>query len=333
MKTILLCGLTLTLYLTSFGQDNNQINNNLSSIGQFLNPSGREFLFPDQYGRDPGKNNQDFASLADSAHQSIFDTTSAAFKLAQRTYYTYDLGGLLIRKLKKSPDKSGNWKNFSLDTLTYAGPFIKKIESRQWDSQLSSWRNILRYEYTYDSVNVLTSLKTSTWNTGTSEWEPSDLQSYTYNDLNLLTYQLNQVWNSVNSIWEVSSRITYTYTGTQLVGNLYEQWDKTNAGWVKLTFTAYTYSAGLNTETLTQKYSSSTFAWENQFKSTFTYTSLGKVENQTSLVWNTDHWTNSTLLANSYSGEDLVESYDQAMAGSFECLAQLPGSGNLLLPT
>lgn len=305
-KIILLNLVALAFAFSANSQNYFQSADHFTYPQQFLLQSGSlsTFLFP---GNDSQlKNAQDFASLADSTHQSKYDTIALNFKLTTRTFFEHDSGGLLIQKLTISTDKSGNWKNFSNDTLSYTGFLLNKVISQQWDAQLSTWNNKLKYDYLYDTLNVLQSIIISNWSTSSSIWEFSEKQSFVYNPAGKITQEMQQTWNSNITNWNNSSRTSYTYSGSNLTTSLNEHWDAVNLAWVNYTRTSYAYSAGLNTEALVEKYSLSSLSWENLVKNTYTYTTGGLKESQVIQLWETDHWANSIQYLNTYSGTDLT---------------------------
>jgi hypothetical protein len=300
----LLLALSLPFFVHS--QDNPQENNRLNSPLQMLFQAGYPNFFSGATHGKLLKSETDFASLADSAHQSKYDTIALTFNVSLRTYFVHDSGGLVVQKLNTSPDKSGNWKNYSRDTLSYTGFLLNKIVSQQWDSQLSAWKNKLKYDYFYDTLNILQSIITSNWSSVSEEWRFSEKQSFLYNSSGKVTQELQQTWNSGISGWDNSSRTAYTYSNNKLNGSLNDHWDAVNLAWVNYTRTTYTYSAGLNTESLVEKYSEQLSNWQNLIKNSFTYTSGGLVESQTIQLWDTDHWVNSLQYFNTYTGSDLT---------------------------
>jgi hypothetical protein len=293
----------LFITMTSLAQTSNSLvypSNVQSIVGK---PTGS--LWSD-YSGNLLKSTRESASLADSNHISNYDTTESGFRLAQRSFFSYDSGGMLIKRMKLSIDKNGNWKNFSNDTLVYIGIQLRKVVAQQWDNQLNSWKNALKFDYSYDTLNVLTSIIMSTWNATELQWEFNEKQSFTYNGSGLIIIDLYQSWNGNLSTWENRSRTTNTYSNSLLSNELYEQWDPVLLAWRNFSRNTMTYSAGKLSRTITEMYLQSLSAWENLSKSEFTYNGDGRLETDTQQLWTNGSWLNSTLLTYSYTSGDLT---------------------------
>lgn len=243
-------------------------------------------------------------SFADSAHSSRYDTTNLNFKLVQRSFFTYDSGGMLIQKRVISTDKNGNWKNYSNDTLIYIGSQLRVVISKQWDNQNSVWKNFLKNDYLYDNQNVLTSILLSNWNNSTLSWETSEKLSFEYTSSGLLQQELIQAWNNSLSIWTNNSRTVYSYSGTRLENSRQELWDDISLAWKNYKRNSYNYSNNQNTEILTESFNTSLSAWENDSRVSFTYTTAGKTESETQQTWDGSQWVNANKLIHTYNNDD-----------------------------
>lgn len=253
------------------------------------------------------KNSLESKLLADSMHSSRYDTVALSYKLITRSYFTYDSGGMLVYSLNKSVDKNGNWKNYSSDTLNYVGSQLRLITNRQWDSQLGAWKNALRYDYFYDTLNVLQSIITSNWSTILGNWLTSEKQSYTYNSSNQVTAELLQTFNSSLNSWENNSRFVYSYTSGKASKRNFELWEAQTQTWLPSSVEEYTYNgSGLRTGILVKEYNSSSGSWVDNEKYTLTYTSGGKTETSILQIWNGSAWTNSTQLLYTYQDDQVL---------------------------
>lgn len=241
------------------------------------------------------------ALLPDSSHVSTYDTVGSAFKLVIRTYYSLDSGGLVIQKLNKSIDKNGIWRNYSIDTLTYTGPLISRIVTRQWDAPQALWKNALKYDYFYDTLNVLNSIIISNWSTTHERCDYTERESFTYNNASQVLVDLHQSWNDNLSTWENLSRTTNTYSSGKLSGSLYEQWINSSLSWSPYTRSTYSYTSGLKTGVTTEKYLTSSSTWENLEKVTISYTSSNLEEMITTQNWISGQWVNARLTSYTYT--------------------------------
>lgn len=251
------------------------------------------------------KNSAEVKSLTDSIHQSSYDTVSETFKLTQRTFHNYDSGGMLIQRTKLLKDKSGNWKNYSKDTLVYIGLQLRKVVNQQWDAQQSSWKNTLKFDYYYDTTNVLSSIIMSSWNSTESMWELSEKQYYSYNSGGQLIEDLYQVWNENLNIWENRSRTSNSYNGSQLAVELYEQWDPVGLSWQNYSRSTYSYNSGNLSQILKEAYVQALSSWVNMGRNTLTYNTSGKKETDTEENWLSGNWINSIRESYTYDGENL----------------------------
>ncbi|MBK7172896.1 MAG: T9SS type A sorting domain-containing protein [Bacteroidales bacterium] len=290
----------LFITLTSFAQTSNS-----QVPGQSIFGISSESLWSD-YGGNILKSTHESASLSDSIHISNYDTTELSFQLAQRTFISYDSGGMMIQRMKLSKDKNGFWKNYSNDTLVYIGLQLRKVVSQQWDNQLNSWKNALKFDYSYDTLNVLTNIIMSTWNAGEFQWTFSEKQSFTYTGSGLVNIDLLQAWNGNLSTWENRSRTTHTYANSLPSNELYEQWDPISLSWLNYTRSTLTYSSGKLSRTIIEKYLQALSAWENASKNEYSYNADGKLETDTQQLWSNAAWVNSNLLSYTYNSGNLV---------------------------
>lgn len=270
--------------------------------------SGIQFLpIPGSLGGAVLKNSLETKLLADSSHGSRYDTIALSYKLTTRTYFTYDSGGMLVYSLNKSVDKNGNWKNYSSDTLNYVGSQLRLITNRQWDSQLGAWKNALRYDYFYDTLNVLQSIIISNWSTTLGNWLTSEKQSYTYNSSNQVTTELLQTFNSSLNSWENNSRFVYTYVSGKASKRNFELWEALTQSWLPSSMEEYTYNgSGLRTGILAKEYNSSSGSWVDTEKYALTYTTAGLTETNIMQTWNGAAWTNAIQLLYTYQDEQVL---------------------------
>lgn len=213
----------------------------------------------------------------------------------------------MIQKRIISTDKNGNWRNYSNDTLLYIGSQLRVVISKQWDSQNNIWKNSIKNDYYYDTLNILTSIILSSWNTTSLSWETSEKQSFEYTPTGLLQQELHQSWNSSLSIWNNSSRTVFSYSGSRLDNSRQELWDDVNLAWRNYLRSKYTYTNNQNTEILSEKFNTSLSSWENANKIIFTFTTAGKVETETLQTWDGSNWLNSTALIHTYTNDDRVK--------------------------
>jgi hypothetical protein len=243
--------------------------------------------------------------LDDSLHLSLYDTAASVFKVTKRTFFEYDSGGLVIQKWTLAKDKSGNWKNYSLDTLTYSGPRLTKTITRQWDSQLNSWKNVMRFDHFYDTVHTLSNIITSNWNAVNEVWEYSEQYSYTYFKPEKVLDELHQSWNPEISSWINISRTTNTYTNNTLTGSLTEEWNQSLLSWQPISRNSNTWTSGKLTEVISEEYHSSSGTWENFRKQSFAYLS-DLVSSTTTMNWSSNQWINSTETTYTYQEGKLL---------------------------
>ncbi len=309
MKSKILSACIVAICFTlSVQSQTNPINNNSLLSGQLMyNPEISPLLPLTGVFDNPSKSPAAFASLADSLHASSWDTVSAAFKLDKRTFYVYDSGGQILESTKKSIDKSGlNWQNFSQQTYLYTGSQLSKTVSKQWGNLVSDWKNTWRYDYYYDTLNVLTGYIINTWE-GDSIWVYSVKYAFVYNASKQVITTLIQSWNHNLKAWDNSSRYTNAYAGGNLSSTLLEIWNSTSLTWDNYSRDTYTFVGANNTEILTERYDPTGSAWFNFRKHTFTYIGTGLKDTDTETIWDGTQWVNAYQNKFTYTNNDLTD--------------------------
>jgi hypothetical protein len=270
-----------------------------------LSASAQEWVSPS----NPLKNSysgQEFIPLADSLHNSLWDTTTNEFKLKSRAFFSYDPGGQLLENYSKTLDKSGtSWNNYSRYAYSYIGSLTTQVTFQQWDKAASAWKNNWMQLYYYDESNMLQGYIVQNYNLTDSTWEYSTKFSYTY-DGNKVTQTLVQGWNDNLNTWVNSNRYTNTYSGSNLTVIQLEMWDISGSQWKPYSRTTITYSGSKEMQRLTENYDQETSAWYNTTRIDITYgTASGLKETETEVHWNSSAWVNAVNTVYTYNNGNL----------------------------
>jgi len=114
-------------------------------------------------------------------------------------------------------------------TLDANGNISQSIYSL-WNTTTSSFDNKNRWEYTYDSDDVLITRHSYTWDAN-NDWAHTLLTNFTYDSNGNTTEQLTQIW--LINIYNNYARQTYEYDSEQSLTKLtFQDWDPVYLTWI-----------------------------------------------------------------------------------------------------
>jgi hypothetical protein len=242
--------------------------------------------------------------LRDSLRGSIYDTISSTFKNNKRVYYSYDAGGLLMESASKSLDKSGLvWGNSQQILYKYTGSQLLEETYKTWDKTLTDWANFIKYKYSYETDNTLSSIFNQPWAVDSAEWEYSTKDLISYNQNNYVTSVANQKWNKNLGSWDNFLRINFTYSGSLISEKIYQVWNKSAQLWEDYQKETITYSNSKISE-IKLETKTATTAWENYSRKVFVNTN-NLTSEITEYVWY-GSWKDSRKYAYTYDANSML---------------------------
>ncbi len=196
--------------------------------------------------------------------------------------YTYDANHNILEKIYEK--NVGNiWTQDRRNTYTYDGS-NNLLTSLQQVNNGSAWVNQNYIIYTY-SGNKQTSYTFQSWNTGTSTWDNVSRRFYIYNSNDTLISQTVEIWNS--GAWVNSTRgSNYVYSGGDLIAYETETWNTSTSSYEPGWKTSNTYNTNhrvLNSRSV--KWNAATSSWDNNQNNDFVYAPNGTIASNLLQIW------------------------------------------------
>lgn len=271
----------------------------------------------------------------DSTWYSSWNTTSSAWDLYERQFYTYSPNGsameILYLNLNEITHVWENWTRY--DYVYYPSGNVLKITEQAWDVTDGIWKDInythfttqgrvdttfyKNYSrslnlytggnqniYTYNANNQYLETLSQSLDTATSSWVNWYRTQYTYINGTLVSEMLSQNWDSGLNDWMNSMKYDYTYDGSgYLISFIEYAWNAGLNSWDNFAKGAITNNAAGNpTQELDQTWDYTTTSWINSDLITYQYDSNGKETQYLYQVWDTGSsaWVNNMKETYSY---------------------------------
>lgn len=157
---------------------------------------------------------------------------------SQRTF-NYNTAGQMTQLTDSSWNYSGVLGYARTEQYTYTGSQLQSVKVARWDATLTETTD----NYSYNTAGQVDNIVCTIWNNATSSWDNLYKKTYTYNSANQRIECIKQNWNG--SAWLNINKATQTYTSTTLTGNIYD-WN--GSAWVVPSMdTVYKYHYGFPT--------------------------------------------------------------------------------------
>jgi Secretion system C-terminal sorting domain len=137
-----------------------------------------------------------------------------------------------------------------------------------WADGISSWVNVMKVEFTYDSNNNMLTRLDAEGNWESEEWENKSRNTREY-DAEKISMVLDEIWDSEKEIWVGRNKSTFTFN-----------------------------SKGYQIESLNQEWIDG--EWVNEFRNSYTYNSSGSLSTELYEAWENEEWLSSSKKSNSY---------------------------------
>lgn len=159
-------------------------------------------------------------------------------KMKQRTF-DYNTAGQITQLTDSMWHTDGTLSYARTEQYTYTGSQLQSVKVARWDATLTETTD----NYSYNTAGQVDNIVCTIWNNATSSWDNLYKKIYTYNSANQRTECIKQNWNG--SAWLNINKATQTYTSTTLTGNIYD-WN--GSAWVVPSMdTVYKYHYGFPT--------------------------------------------------------------------------------------
>ncbi|KAA3604671.1 MAG: T9SS C-terminal target domain-containing protein [Calditrichaeota bacterium] len=179
-----------------------------------------------------------------------------------------------------------SWINLSKATYSYdSTTYVDEILTENWIN--NSWQIVLKTEYNY-ILTDLDEVLNKAWN-GTG-FENYNHSLFTYDSSGANTEILAQNW--VNQSWVNSVKVTYSYNLGKIDTVLNASW--TGGDWVTASREIRSYNSNDTlTTAITQNLNGA--SWVNATKQSYSYNVLGDVSQILTESWNGTSWANQNL--------------------------------------
>ena len=185
-------------------------------------------------------------------------------------------------KLSSNRLKAAGTNKQTLDSLIFC-----RIDS------IGQCVNEWKYEYTYDTIENLTSEVEYDWFAYTNQWGNSMKIEYTYDVNGYLTSEIISDWLVP---WTYLWKYEYTYdTNGNLISIIKYLWDTNISQWTNLGKYEYNYdNVGNLTLEINYQWNVNTSQWKNYMKYIYTYDTTGNLTSDNSYNWeaSTSQWKN-----------------------------------------
>ena len=189
-----------------------------------------------------------------------------AWVIARRDLYEYDQQGNNIKQIIQYWSASIGWingylfdNNFnSYNKTDYAIAF-------KWNPNKTTWDDIQRNEYRYDTYGNLTELLIYKKNPGDINFSNNQRLTYDYDSKGNQLLYLNQFWSTSLNAWINTEQLINEFNGKGAeTSELHQKWDKTQDTWINDYREFNTYSRnGFNVEYYKQVWDLSLGTWIN----------------------------------------------------------------------
>lgn len=163
--------------------------------------------------------------------------------------------------------------------------------SSVYDTVNSTFRNIIRTYFDYDSGGVMRSLRTMGADKSGNNWTNTQLVKYQYAD-NVLFEEMFNEWDKTNSAWLPRTKNLYSFgTSGELMSIFYEPYDDITGLWGYSTKDLFDISNGTVNSITNQKWNKGLESWMSLNRTTYTYaggyirTALSEYWDVTNQVW------------------------------------------------
>ena len=200
------------------------------------------------------------------------------------------------------PDSS-SWRNVSLTTNHYnANSQVDTSVTQLWDTSSNTWINSSRLSYSYNANNQVSQLLFEFWDPLSLNWTGVNRTTNIYNGSNLLDSSITEM--NVLGTWQNLSLTVNEYNANNHIDTTtLQKWVLVN--WVDSSRSFYTYNADATVkQTINQ--TSDGLTWTNWYRNTYKYSGTKLLLNDTAQNWIVDHWNDTALTTNTYSGSGVL---------------------------
>ena len=239
-----------------------------------------------------------------------------------RETYSYDeihLNSVKDILLETFDFTTNAWVNSAKKHYEYDAYYNKLEEIRQlWDGSISSWRNYLRFENTYDVHLPLTANRYS-WDSNTNAWFLNQSDTYNYNTNRKLLEYMHDSWNYSLNQWQTLRKTINEYDANENIAMHaeYQKYSSENQyEWNRINISYYAYDASnfIIEEIKYSDWNNTTENWDTKKKYDYTNDANGYPVETGIYLWNetTSHWDNDSQLFTTYNAHhDIVEEITQ----------------------
>ena len=163
------------------------------------------------------------------------------------------------------------------------------------------------------ATDNLQPISDTTWSWIVDHWEFATRTTFTYDGNGRLLETLSEQWDG--NLWQLHARITVHYDGNGRQDTVTTQFRAADE-WENAARMIFVYDGGsFESEMINQNWNVPGSMWVNVSRSTYTYAS-DLVDTRTSYLWDTDHWSLSSVITYTYNGQgQQTEALTQADLG------------------
>lgn len=241
------------------------------------------------------KKNQTIFTLAflqlDSSVYTISNADSSLFTKKAKKEFVYDLTGNIVEEVNSNWDiLNQTWKNYIKTNYQYFSvDSLASEEHYEWDTINLAWLPKNKRIYSYAVNQQIDTNIYLFWNSNNSQWLSTNSDIYNYNPNNSVINYTRTFWDTISSSWIPQFKLEYTYdTNNNRTMSIRTNWDTITDQWFNFYKVENTYN--LNStfiSTYGSTWNTGLSSWQNDEKLSFNYDANNNKTEDTTFVWNT----------------------------------------------